>query len=112
MIVEFANQLRDQGVEFGAAIVQAAEIRLRPVLMTALSTIMGSLPLIFASGAGSESRITLGIVIFSGVLTATVLTLFVVPVLYNLLGRATQSPGVIAGQLHALQTDAESKPPV
>ena len=112
LIVEFANQLRDQGVEFSAAIIQASEIRLRPVLMTALSTVMGSLPLIFASGAGSESRITLGIVIFSGVLTATVLTLFVVPVLYNLLGRATQSPGVIAAQLQALQTDAESKPPI
>ncbi|MCB1644658.1 MAG: efflux RND transporter permease subunit [Pseudomonadales bacterium] len=103
LIVEFANQLRDQGVEFMDALVQAAEIRLRPVLMTALSTIMGSLPLIFTSGAGSESRITLGIVIFSGVLTATILTLFVVPVFYSLLARHTGSPGEIASKLENLQ---------
>ena len=106
LIVEFANQLRDQGVEFSQAILQAAEIRLRPVLMTALSTIMGSLPLIMASGAGAESRTTLGIVIFSGVLTATILTLFVVPVFYNLLARATKSPGAVGAQLAKLEDAA------
>jgi multidrug efflux pump len=106
LIVEFANQLRDAGVEFSQAILQAAEIRLRPVLMTALSTIMGSLPLIMASGAGAESRITLGIVIFSGVLTATILTLFVVPVLYNLLAKTTTSPGAVGAQLAHLEDKA------
>ena len=110
LIVEFANQLRDEGVAFAEAILQASEIRLRPVLMTALSTIMGSIPLIMASGAGAESRTTLGIVIFSGVLTATVLTLFVVPVLYNLLARATTSPGAIASQLGQLQQAVDLKP--
>lgn len=106
LIVEFANQLRDQGLEFTEAMMKAAEIRLRPVLMTALSTIMGSLPLIFASGAGAESRMTLGIVIFSGVVMATALTLFVVPVFYNLLARGTGSPGAIAAELNQLEKKA------
>lgn len=106
LIVEFANQLRDQGVAFEEALERAAEIRLRPVLMTALSTIMGSIPLILASGAGSESRITLGVVIFSGVSLATVLTLFVVPVFYNLLGRRTGSPGDVAARLSRMQSNS------
>jgi multidrug efflux pump len=103
LIVEFANQLRDQGLQFTEALMQAAEIRLRPVLMTALSTMTGSLPLILTSGAGSESRITLGVVIFSGVLMATALTLFVVPVFYNLLARWTGSPGEVAAKLNRLE---------
>lgn len=102
LIVEFANQLRDQGRSFEEALLEAAQIRLRPVLMTALSTIMGSIPLILASGAGSESRVTLGIVIFSGVLMATVLTLFVVPVFYRLLARGTGSPGEVAARLQEM----------
>jgi multidrug efflux pump len=105
LIVEFTNQLRDQGVEFNDALVSAAEIRLRPVLMTAMSTIMGSIPLILASGAGSESRITLGVVIFSGVSLATILTLFVVPVFYNLLARGTGSPGEVAQTLSQLEQE-------
>lgn len=107
LIVEFTNQLRDQGVEFSEALLQAAEIRLRPVMMTALSTIMGSIPLILATGAGAESRITLGIVVFSGVSLATVLTLFVVPVFYNLLARGTGSPGAVAAQLTALERSVQ-----
>jgi len=103
LIVEFANQLRDEGLEFADALESAAEIRLRPVLMTALSTIMGSVPLILATGAGSESRITLGIVIFSGGMLATLLTLFVVPVFYNLLARRTGSPGAVASRLSQLE---------
>ena len=103
LIVEFINQLRDQGKTFEQAIFEAAEVRLRPVLMTALSTIMGSLPLIYATGAGAESRMTLGIVIFSGVLMATVLTLFVVPTLYSLMARNTGSPEAIAQQLAHLE---------
>ena len=102
LIVEFANQLRDQGKPFEEALLEAADIRLRPVLMTALSTMMGSIPLILASGAGSESRMTLGIVIFSGVLMATVLTLFVVPVFYRLLARGTGSPGEVAARLEEM----------
>ena len=109
LIVEFANQLRDQGLEFAEALETAAEIRLRPVLMTALSTIMGSLPLILATGAGSESRFTLGVVIFSGVTLATTLTLFIVPVFYNLLARGTGSPGLVAKNLTQLEQQAVSE---
>lgn len=103
LIVEFINQMRDAGRSFSDAIYEASEVRLRPVLMTALSTIMGSIPLIIASGAGAESRSTLGVVIFSGVLMATALTLFVVPALYNLFARNTGSPEAIARELDELE---------
>jgi multidrug efflux pump len=103
LIVEFTNQLRDEGLEFLAALEKAAEVRLRPVLMTALSTIMGSIPLIMTAGAGSESRITLGVVIFSGVCMATLMTLFVVPVFYKLLARNSGSPAAVANALEAMQ---------
>ena len=103
LIVEFANQLRDQGIEFHDALVRACDLRLRPVLMTAISTLMGALPLIMASGAGSESRILLGVVIFSGVLMTTIMTLFVVPVMYNLIARNTGSPETVSRALAALQ---------
>lgn len=103
LIVEFANQLRDQGKEFREALVEACDMRLRPVLMTALSTMMGSLPLIFASGAGSESRTLLGTVIFSGVLMTTLMTLFIVPVVYDLLAKNTGSPERVSRLLNKLQ---------
>ena len=106
LIVEFINQLRDQGYEFAAAIREAARIRFRPVVMTTLSTIMGSIPLILATGAGAESRITLGIVMFFGVSVATLLTLFVVPVFYQTLARKTRSPGAVTSELKALQVAA------
>ncbi|MCG5501741.1 efflux RND transporter permease subunit [Ectothiorhodospira lacustris] len=93
LIVEFTNQLRDTGREFGEALVEAAQIRLRPVLMTAFTTVMGTLPLILASGPGAESRFVIGTVVFSGVLFATLFTLFVVPVAYQTLARNTTSPG-------------------
>jgi len=109
LIVEFANQLRDQGKEFTEALIEAADVRLRPVLMTALSTIMGSIPLVMASGPGSESRITLGIVIFSGVCMATIMTLFVVPVCYNLLAKSTGSPGDVASELEDLQKQSQAE---
>lgn len=105
LIVEFINQMRDAGQSVTDAIYNGAKVRLRPVLMTALSTIMGSLPLILATGAGAESRATLGVVVFSGVLFATALTLFVVPALYNLLARNTGSPEEIANQLAAMQAN-------
>jgi multidrug efflux pump len=104
LIVEFANQLRDEGKEFREALVQACDMRLRPVLMTALSTMMGSLPLIFSTGAGSESRMLLGTVIFSGVFMTTLMTLFVVPVVYDLLAKNTGSPQAVANLLNKLQT--------
>lgn len=103
LIVEFANQLRDQGKEFREALVDACDMRLRPVLMTAISTMMGSLPLIFATGAGSESRMLLGTVIFSGVLMTTLMTLFIVPVVYDLLAKNTGSPERVSRLLNKLQ---------
>lgn len=99
LIVEFANQLRDQGRAFAEALEEAAVIRLRPILMTAVTTMAGSIPLIVSSGAGAETRLGIGTVIFAGVALATVLTLFVVPVAYDLLARRTGSPGDVSRRL-------------
>lgn len=101
LIVEFTNQLRDQGVEFYEALTQACLQRLRPILMTSFATAAGAVPLILASGAGAESRIPIGVVVFSGVLFATFLTLFVVPAFYALMARHTGSPHDVARRLDA-----------
>ncbi|MBD2230809.1 efflux RND transporter permease subunit [Phormidium tenue] len=90
LIVEFANQLRDEGLSLTQAAVQASQERLRPILMTAISTLLGIYPLMVATGAGSASRQSLGTAIFGGMLVATVLTLFVVPVLYIAIGHMQQ----------------------
>jgi len=92
LIVEFANQLRDEGRSIRDAVIEAASLRLRPIIMTSIATAFGSLPLILWAGAGAGSRKTIGVVIFAGAMFATLLTLFVVPVFYNLLGRFTKSP--------------------
>ena len=99
LIVEFTNQLRDAGMEFREALVEAATIRLRPIIMTALATVMGAAPLVFSSGAGYEGRRAIGVVIVSGVSFASFITLLVVPVFYLLLARGTGSPGRIANEL-------------
>ena len=103
LIVEFINQLRDAGKEFEDAIVEAATARLRPVLMTAFSTALGAIPLILSTGAGAASHNVLGIVIFSGVSFASLLTLFVVPAFYRLFARGAGSPGAVARRLQALR---------
>ena len=105
LIVEFINQMRDRGMEFAEAIVEASRIRLRPVIMTAFSAVMGSVPLILAHGPGSASRQALGVVIFSGVSLATLFTLFIVPSVYNLLARHTGSPNAIAQRLATMRTE-------
>jgi multidrug efflux pump len=92
LIVEFANQLRDEGRSVREAVVEAAQLRLRPIIMTSIATAFGALPLIVWQGAGAGSRQTIGVVIFAGAIFATLLTLFVVPVFYNLLARFTKSP--------------------
>jgi multidrug efflux pump subunit AcrB len=92
LIVEFANQLRDRGVEFVEALIEASVTRLRPVLMTSLCTAFGALPLLLASGAGAEQRRPIGIVVFYGMLVSVLLTLFAVPVVYAVLARNTRSP--------------------
>ena len=82
LIVEFANQLREQGMDALSAARQAAETRLRPILMTSLAFIFGIVPLAFASGAGSASRHSLGTPVLGGMIVSTVLNLFIVPVFY------------------------------
>ncbi len=82
LIVEFANQLREQGLSITKAAIEASESRLRPILMTALAFILGIVPLVTAEGAGSGSRISLGTAVFGGMIVSTFLSLFVVPVLY------------------------------
>ncbi len=105
LIVEFANQLRDRGESIHAAISAAALARLRPILMTTIATAFGAMPLAFSSGAGSEARVSLGIVIIGGVGFATLLSLFVVPVLYSVLARFTHPSGRIARRLSALELE-------
>jgi multidrug efflux pump len=99
LIVEFANQLREQGMAFRDALLEAADVRLRPIVMTGITTAAGSLPLLLSTGAGAETRFVIGIVILSGVIAATLFTLFVIPVAYDLLAKGTGSSGDIARQL-------------
>ena len=102
LIVEFANQLRDRGVEFVDAVVQAATIRLRPVLMTSLCTACGAVPLMLATGAGAESRQSIGSAVFFGTVFSLALTLLVVPTLYLLIARNTRSPHYVSGLIDRL----------
>ena len=87
LVVEFANQLRDRGAGVREAIEEASNIRLRPVMMTMICTILGGVPLLLSYGAGAEARVALGWVIVGGLGLATVSTLFLTPVAYLLLGR-------------------------
>ncbi len=99
LIVEFANQLRDAGKDFDTALKEAALARLRPILMTGLTTAAGAVPLIITSGAGAETRIAIGVVILFGSLAAVTVALIVVPTAYTLLARRTGSPGDITRRL-------------
>ncbi|WP_036832396.1 efflux RND transporter permease subunit, partial [Photobacterium sanctipauli] len=109
LIVEFANQLRDQGVAFAEAILTASAQRLRPILMTAITTAAGAVPLILASGAGAESRMVIGIVVLCGITVATLFTLVVVPVMYFQLTRHTKSPEHVAHQLQEQLAEPDNK---
>src|SRR5512138_571609 len=110
LIVEFANQLRDRGVEFLEAITKAAETRLRPVLMTSFCTAIGSLPLLFASGAGAEQRRPIGVVVFYGTIVSVFLTLFAVPAVYSIIARKTRSPQYVGRMLDRLMGTARPAP--
>ncbi len=103
LIVEFANQLRDRGVRFREAVLQAASVRLRPILMTSACTTFGALPLLLATGAGAESRQPIGIVVVFGVAISAALTLFVVPALYVLFARTTSSPQAVSRMIDRLR---------
>jgi len=99
LIVEFINQLRDAGKGFEEAILEGATVRLRPIAMTGFTTVMGAVPLVMSVGPGHESRMVIGVVVMCGVATASLITLFAVPVAYNLLARNTRSPGAVAQEL-------------
>lgn len=108
LIVEFANQLRDQGRSITEAIIESSTLRLRPIIMTSIATAFGALPLALWQGAGAGSRQTIGVVIFSGAMFATVLTLFVVPVIYGVLARFTRSPEYTARKIEEWEAQETS----
>ena len=106
LIVEFANQLRNEGFSITKAAVEAAQERLRPILMTAFSTLLGIFPLTIATGAGAGSRQSLGTTVFGGMLIATFLSLFVVPILYIVIKTTTES--LFRPNRHQMQLDRET----
>lgn len=101
LMVEFANQLRDEGMDFDRALREAARVRLRPIVMTGITTAATAIPLVYTFGAGAETRTVIGVVILGGALVATFLTLFLIPVAYSLLARGTGSPGDVERQLES-----------
>ena len=105
LIVEFANQLRDEGRDIHRAIIEAAGVRLRPILMTSIATIMGAIPLVVFGGPGSASRAAIGVVVVFGVAFSTLLSLFVVPAFYSLLAKYTHSPEALAHELERLEAE-------
>ena len=109
LIVEFINQLRDEGYHFNDAILNATGKRLRPIVMTAITTAIGALPLILSSGAGAETRLVIGTVIFAGVIVATFFTLFMVPTIYKLWAHHTSSPKATGKKLEAELEKFEEK---
>ena len=100
LIVEFANQLREAGQSIDSAIRDALQLRIRPVMMTMVSTVCGGLPLILTSGAGAEARIAVGWVIVAGLGFATTFTLFLTPVFYRWIVDWGNTPGMAAKRLH------------
>ncbi|WP_037470234.1 efflux RND transporter permease subunit [Sinorhizobium fredii] len=100
LIVEFANQLRDRGQDVRSAIENAANIRLRPVMMTMIATIVGAVPLVLASGAGAEARIALGWVLVGGLGLAVIVTLYLTPVAYLVIARFTSPHADEERKLH------------
>jgi multidrug efflux pump len=109
LIVEFANQLRDRGVEFVDAVIQASATRLRPVLMTSLCTAFGAVPLMLAHGAGAESRESIGATVFFGTVVSLGMTLYVVPALYLLIARNTRSPEYMTKLIDGLRGRREPR---
>ena len=109
LIVEFANQLRDAGVEFEEALKKASMLRLRPIVMTGFTTVFSALPLVLATGPGAESRAVIGMVIFAGVMFSAFMTLFIVPTAYAYLARGTGSPEELANKLSKLEVEVPYK---
>jgi multidrug efflux pump len=103
LVVEFINQQRGAKMSFFRAILYASEVRLRPIVMTGITTAAGSVPLILSSGAGAETRMVIGVVVLTGVLSATIFTLYVVPVAYSVFARKTGVPEARSRQLEREQ---------
>jgi HAE1 family hydrophobic/amphiphilic exporter-1 len=118
LVVEFADQLRDRGLPVAQAIRQAANLRLRPVMMTMISTVLGGVPLVLAFGAGAEAREALGWIVVGGLGFATFFTLYLIPVFYSLLAglakpraqEAQQLEGELAAAIGVLDTRADRPP--
>ncbi|WNO54049.1 efflux RND transporter permease subunit [Stakelama saccharophila] len=108
LIVEFADQLRDQGKSVREAIEDAAALRLRPIMMTLISTVAGAIPLVIASGAGAEARQSIGWVIFGGLGIASIFTLFLTPVLYLVIARFGRPRSVDLAHMHRELDAAEA----
>ena len=106
LIVEFANQLRDEGREIADAIRQAAARRLRPILMTSIATVIGAVPLVIRGGAGAAARHSIGVVIVFGVSLATLITLFLIPILYSRVAGRTVSPQTVSRRLDSALKDS------
>ena len=100
LIVEFTNQLRKEGKNLEESIIEASTIRLRPILMTSLSTIFGVIPLIVGSGPGAASRLTVGITIFGGMLFSTFFTLYVIPTIYSIIGKNEKNIDAVEVELN------------
>lgn len=107
LIIEFANQRKEQGMEKMQAIVDAAAVRFRPILMTSLSTVLGVTPIALALGAGSESRVSMGLAIIGGLIFASVLTLFVIPAVYSYLSSGTKTTPETVKQKSSISIQAE-----
>ena len=107
LLVEFADQLRDKGYSVDDAIKTGARVRLRPVTMTLMSTVLGGLPLILGSGAGAEARESIGWVIFGGLGIAALFTLYLTPALYSLLAQFSKARAHEADRLHEELREAE-----
>jgi len=109
LIVEFANQLREEGRSVRAAVLEASALRLRPILMTTGAMVLGAVPLALATGAGAESRTQIGMVIVGGMSLGTLLTLFVVPTFYTLLTRSYRGGAAQADAAHAEAQEASAQ---
>jgi len=116
LIVEFTNQMRDAGFDFETSVIEGARKRLRPIIMTAFTTVIGALPLVLSTGPGHEVRSVIGAVVMGGVALATLVTLFLVPMAYSLMARGTGSPEAVSRRLDeemdaAKDARAESRAP-
>lgn len=105
LIIEFAKERVDKGMPLVDATLEAVRLRLRPIVMTSLAFILGVLPLVFASGAGAQSRQTIGWTVLGGMLSATLLAIFIVPVLYVLITRLAYGKEKLAELEAGYETD-------